>query len=329
MEQRKIKWGIVGCGNIANKFCSDLSLMEKAEIRAVASRSNEKSQDFANKHNAKVAYGSYVELFADPEVDIVYIATPHNSHAELSIQAMENGKHVLCEKPLALNAKEAQNIFEVSKKSNCFFMEAMWTRFNPSFLEILKRIDNNELGEIKYINADFSFKTDKPLDGRVMNLNLGGGTILDIGIYPAFLAYMILGKPYKILATSILHAETACDIQTSMIFEYDGAQAILHSSFASKSELSAVISGTKAQIKIHDPWFAARDISFIENDIPTIIDNPLNGLGFTYEIEECHKCLANNQTESNLWSHENSLDLISLLDAARDKVGLVYPQDKS
>ncbi len=326
-RNNKIKWGIIGCGNIANKFCQDLALVENAEITAVASRNIEKSQDFAQKHKAKIAYGSYVELFTDPEIDIVYIATPHISHVELSIQALENGKHVLCEKPLAINAKDARQIFEVSKRTNCFFMEAMWTRFNPSFIEIKKRIDHNELGQIKYINADFSFKSDKPLDGRVMNLELGGGTILDIGIYPAFLAYMFLGKPNHILATSIFHPETQCDIQTSMIFEYESAQAILYSSFASKSELSARISGTLAQIHINDPWHAAKSFDLIKNDQNRIIENPVNGLGYSYEIEECHKCLIANQIESKLWSHQNSLDLITILDEVRKKVGLKYPQE--
>lgn len=324
---QKLKWGIIGCGNIANKFCNDLALIERAEICAVASRSIEKSELFAQTHNVKTAYGSYIDLFNDPEIDIVYIATPHSSHAELSIQAMQHGKHVLCEKPLAINAMEAIQIFTVSKQTQMFFMEAMWTRFNPSFLQTLKRIDNNELGEIKYINADFSFKTDKSLDSRVLNRSLGGGTILDIGIYPVFLTYMILGKPNHIKASAIFHPETGCDMQTSMIFEYDSALAMLYSSFASKSELSAHISGTEAQIKINDPWHCAQDISLIKNDEPTIINSPVKGLGFTYEIEECHQCLDAKQTESKLWSHENSLDLISLLDTVREKVGLVYPQD--
>lgn len=326
-SDQKINWGIIGCGNIANKFSNDLNLIENAEIWAVASRSFEKAREFGEKYQAKNAYGSYAELFSDPEIDIVYIATPHTSHAQLSIQAMENGKHVLCEKPLAINAEEANNILDVSKRTQRFFMEAMWTRFNPSFLEIIKLVESNELGQIKYINADFSFKSDKPLDGRVLKLKLGGGSILDIGIYPAFLAYMLLGKPRHIKASSIFHPETKCDIQTSMIFEYESAQAILYSSFASKSELSARISGTKSQIQINDPWHAAHSYTIIENDREQLIKNSINGLGYTYEIEECHKCLAAQQTESKLWSHQNSIDLISILDEVRKQVGLKYPME--
>ena len=326
-RNNKIKWGIIGCGNIANKFCQDLALIENAVIRGVASRNIEKSQNFAQKHNAEFAYGSYTELFQDVDIDIVYIATPHISHALLSMQAMKSGKHVLCEKPLSINAREAQSIFEVSKKTQKFFMEALWTRFNPNFRDIKNRIENKELGQIKYINADFSFKSDKPLDSRVMNLELGGGTILDIGIYPAFLSYVLLGKPNKILATSILHPKTKCDIQTSMIFEYDSAQAILYSGFASKSELSARISGDQGQIHIHDPWHAAQSFNIIKDDKIEKINTPTNGMGFTYEIEECHKCIVNNQIESELWSHQNSLELISILDEVRKQVGLKYPQE--
>jgi predicted dehydrogenase len=325
---KKIKWGIIGCGNIANKFANDLSLIDNVEIRAVASRSLEKAIEFGQKHHAKITYGSYDELFLDDDVDIVYIATPHNSHADLSIKAMELGKNVLCEKPLALNAKEASLIIAASKRTNRFFMEALWTRFNPTFIEIKNRIDQGELGEIKYINADFSFRSEKPLEGRVMNLDLGGGSILDIGIYPAFLAYTLLGTPKNILASSVFHSETKCDIQTSMIFEYESAQAILYCSFTSKSELTAKISGTDGQIQINDPWHAAQSYSILK-DGGIRIEKPIKGIGFTYEIEECHQCLLANKIESELWSHQNSLDLITILDIVREQVGLKYPQEKN
>jgi len=325
---KKIKWGIIGCGNIANKFANDLSLMDNAELKAVASRNLEKAMAFGQKYNAKIAYGSYNELFSDTDVDIVYIATPHISHAELSIKAMESGKNVLCEKPLALNAEETNSIIQTSKRTNRFFMEALWTRFNPAFIEIKNRIDQGELGEIKYINADFSFRSEKPLDGRVMNLDLGGGSILDIGIYPAFLAYTLLGTPKSILASSIFHPETKCDIQTSMIFKYESAQAILYCSFASKSELIAKISGTDGQIQINDPWHAAHSYSILKDD-DIRIEKPIKGIGFTYEIEECHQCLLENKIESDLWSHQNSLDLISILDIVRARVGLKYPQEEN
>lgn len=328
MDLNKIKWGIIGCGNIANKFCSDLAIIEDAVIMAVASRNLEKAKYFAHTHKAKTAYGSYDELFLDKDINIVYIATPHNSHAELSMEAMKNGKHVLCEKPLALNAREASDIMKTSKLTNRFFMEALWSRFNPSIVEIKKRIDSGEIGQIKYINAEFSFKSDKPLDSRVINLNLGGGAILDIGIYPAFLAYLILGVPKEILANSIFNKISKCDMQTSMIFNYDEAQAILFAGFNSIAVNTASISGTKGQIIIQESWHTPQGFTLLKNNEKNVFTIPTRGKGFSYEIIECHRCIRNDKIESALWSHDNSMDLISILDEIRDKVGLVYPQEK-
>ena len=326
-QLKKIKWGIIGCGNIANKFASDLALIEDAELFAVASRSEKRAREFQLKHHANKSYSNYEELLADEDIDIVYIATPHISHAKWSIKAMEQGKHVLCEKPVALNKKETSDILETSKRTNRFFMEALWTRFNPSFVAIKKLIDEGVIGNVKYINADFSFKADKPLDGRVLNLELGGGAILDIGIYPAFLTYSLLGIPDEILAKSIFHKVTKCDMQTSMIFHYPNAQAVLYSSFASKSAMTAKISGTEGQIHIPNPWHVPQGFTLIKNDHEKYFDLPTTGIGFSHEILECHQCIRDNSIESAIWSHQNSMDLISILDDVRKQVGLKYPQE--
>ena len=324
----KIKWGIIGCGRIAHKFASDLALIEEAALTAVASRSYAKADEYAQKHKAKKAYGSYDELFLDPDVDIVYIATPHHLHAELSIKAMENNKHVLCEKPLSINHIEAISIIETSRRTKRFFMEALWTRFNPSFVEVKKRIDDGELGEIKYINADFAFRSEFSTGDRTLDINLGGGALLDIGIYPAFLAYIMLGVPKEIMAKSIYHKTAESDIQTSMIFHYAEAQAILYSSFESQSDMVARISGTKGQIYLNDRWHHANGYTLIKNERAQKFDLPVTGNGYTYEIIECHNCLRANKIESKDWSHQNSLDLISILDDVRKQVGLKYPQEK-
>ena len=323
----KIKWGIIGCGRIAHKFASDLALIEDATLTAVASRSYEKADEFAQKHKAKKAYGSYDELFLDPDVDIVYIATPHHLHAELSIKAMENDKHVLCEKPLSINKKEADSIIETSRRTKRFFMEALWTRFNPSFVAAKKLIDEGEIGEIKYINADFAFRSEFSTEDRTLNINLGGGAILDIGIYPVFLCYSLLGVPKEILAKSIFHKTASSDIQTSMIFHYAEAQAVLYSSFESQSDMIARISGTEGQIYLNDRWHHANGYTLIKNGTEQKIDLPVLGLGYSHEIKECHQCLRENKLESSKWSHQNSLDLISILDDVRIQVGLKYPQE--
>jgi len=325
---KKIKWGIIGCGKIAHKFANDLALVDNTELTAVASRSLKKASEFSQKYNALKAYGSYDELFSDTDVDIVYIATPHTLHAELSIKAMENNKHVLCEKPLSLNKKDATAIINTSRRTQKFFMEALWTRFNPSFVAVKKRINNGEIGVIKYINADFSFKSEFPPEDRTLDINLGGGSILDIGIYPAFLSYMLLGIPNEILAKAIFHDITRCDIQTAMIFHYREAQAILYSSFISRSDMIAMISGTEGQIYLHDSWHSAQGYTLVKNGYEQVFELPTVGFGYTYEIDECHNCIRSNKIESSLWSHQNSLDLIAILDTVREEVGLKYPQEE-
>lgn len=324
---KKVKWGIIGCGSIAHKFASDLALIEDAELTAVASRALDKAKAFAQTHQSTKAYGSYDELFLDSDIDIVYIATPHNSHAALSIKAMDSGLHVLCEKPLAINKNEVTKMIETSRRTKKFFMEALWTRFNPNIVAIKKHIDNGEIGQVKYINADFTFKLDKPLDSRTLNLELGGGTILDIGIYPAFLSYILLGMPKEILAKSNFHKVTKCDIQTSMIFHYEEAQAIIYSGFISESDKIARISGTDGQIYIHDTWHVAQGYTLVKNGQKEIFNLPTIGIGFSHEIIECHSCIRENNIESRHWSHQNSLELISILDDVRKQVGLKYPQD--
>lgn len=327
MFVKKIKWGILGLGNIANQFARDLMLVNDAELYAVASRNSEKAKEFATIYNAPKAYGDYDALINDENVDIIYIATPHNTHASLTIKSLNSKKHVLCEKPVAINHFEAIQMVSASKNNNCFFMEAFWTRFNPSFREALLKINEGELGEIRYINADFSFLINNP-SGRMTDMSLGGGSLLDMGVYPLFLTYAILGKPEKILASSLFF-ETGADQQTAVILQYKNAQAILQSNFMSHSNMSPTISGTQGRIILHPMWHEAQGYSLIKNGHKTDYHLPTKGKGFTYEIEECHKCINNNQIESHIWSHQNSLDLIKIVDQIRFQSGLTYCVDKN
>ncbi len=324
--EQKIRWGIIGLGNIANQFVKDLLLIEGAELAAVASRILEKSQEFAKKYDCPKAYSSYDAIINDPEIDILYIATPHSSHATLTIQALQSNKHVLCEKPIALNYADALQMINASKANNKFFMEAFWTRFNPSFREAFSRIKKGEIGEVKYINADFAFYADnlEGIGNRKTAMNLGGGALLDIGVYPLFLSYLVFGIPTEILAKSNFH-QTGADLQTSMILQYENAQAILHSSFVSTSNIKATINGTKGRINLNTLWHEAQSYTLNVDNQEEEILLPTKGKGFTYEIEECHQCLRENRIESHLWSHQNSLDLIKIVDEVRNQIGLEYP----
>lgn len=323
---KKIKWGIIGLGEIAHKFASDLLLTKNSALESVASRSLEKAEDFSKKYNSTTFYGSYEELFQNKLVDIVYVATPHNSHEHFTVLALEHGKGVLCEKPFAINKKQVFNMIQTSKKNNAFLMEAMWTRFLPSIQKIKSSIDAGEIGEIKYINADFAFKANPSIQ-RIYDKELGGGSLLDIGIYPVFLVCLLLGIPTSMSASALFY-ETGADSQLSMLFNYKNAQAVLFSSFNSNSKRVAKISGTLGEIIIDAPWNEAGSFSIQKNrEKEVFISLPATGKGYTHQIIECNNCLQQNRIESDIWSHKNSLDLISILDSVREKIKLSYRAD--
>ena len=323
---KKLNWGIIGLGKIAHAFVKDLQLVEACSLVAVASRSQNKATEFAQQYQATKAYSSYTELFQDPEVDIVYIATPHNLHASLAIEAMNAGKHVLCEKPLAVNRVQVSNMIEAATQNQVFLMEAFWSRFNPSIREIIQRIDKGELGKIKQVSANFSFHLDAPIESRAYNMDLAGGALLDVGVYPIFLAYVTLGMPSEMYAISNFH-ETGADLQTTAILKYDQAVAHVMGGFETHSDMRAEICGTKASVFIEPRWHETRAYSLLNNETKKTehFPHPFQGKGFIFEIEECLKCIHAGKLASDLWSWQNSLDLIQICDDIRKQIGLRYP----
>jgi len=321
----KIRWGIIAPGKIARKFADDLIELSDCQITAVASRSIERAKEFSEIYQIPHVFKSYDDLFASDVVDVVYIASPHSFHKNLAIAAMKSGKHVLCEKPLGVNSAEVKAMIETARAEKVFLMEALWSRFNPTIQKIKALVDEHAIGALKYINADFAFYAlDRPKESRLFNLELAGGSLLDIGIYPVFLAYLLLGKPDEISAKSHFN-ETGTEIQTSIIFNYKDAQAMLYSSLAHDSRMSAEIAGTKGSITIN-PRFHETDGYTLKTGIKTSdIKAPKIGKGYTHEIIEVNNCLRENKLESSFWSHQNSIDLIGLLDAIREKSGISFP----
>lgn len=325
MNVKTIKWGIIGLGKIADKFTHDLSLVDGAEIYAVASRNIEKASVFAAKHKAGIAYGSYAALLEDVNVDVVYIATPHSFHHELALAAMKRSKHVLCEKPLGVNSSQVAELVACAKNNQVFLMEALWSRFNPSIRKIKSLIKDGVIGEVKSIQADFAFYAlDRDKTDRTLNPELAGGSLLDVGIYPVFLSYLILGKPELICATSNF-TSYGTEIQTSILFQYSDAQAVLYSSMANKTRMMAEISGTKGNLYLLPRWHEASGYVLEKDGERTTVELPLKGNGMVYEIEEVQQCIQSQALQSKLWSHSNSLDLIALLDSIRFKAGIQFP----
>lgn len=322
---QKIKWGIIGLGSIAHHFVKDLLLAEDAELVAVASRNAEKALEFSKQYQSTYHFDSYQALFKCPEVQVIYIATPHSFHAEMAIEAMNHGKHVLCEKPLGVNRLEVEKMLKASQDNKVFLMEALWSRFNPSIQKVRELILEDVIGEIKYLHADFAFPAlHRDPSNRLLNPDLAGGSLLDIGIYPVFLSYLLLGKPEHIQASAKFF-ETGIEMQISMIFEYAGAQAMLYSGLNSKSKMEAEISGTKGSLFLDPKWHEAQGYSLELEGSTKHYELPTTGRGYYHEIQEVHNCLQKSQLESRLWSHQNSLDLISLLDKARELTGIVFP----
>ena len=324
--QQKIRWGIAGPGRIAGKFAADLALNPDAELVAVASSSLTRAREFATLHKVKKAFGSYEELFACEEVDVVYIANVHTQHAETSINAMKHGKHVLCEKPAGINTAEVEHMVSTSHKEGVFLMEALWSRFIPAIREIKRLTNEGAIGPLRYLHADFCFYgLDREVNGRLLNPELAGGSILDIGIYPVFLAYLTMGIPDTISASAKFF-HTGAEIQTSMIFDYPNAQAILHSSLANTSKMQARISGEKGEIYIDPRWHETEGFTLVGNGSEKRVVIPKTGKGYFHEIEEVHQCIRQGVVESALWSHQDSLQLIGILDRVREQAGVDFPR---
>ena len=322
---KKVRWGIVGLGRIARLFAEDLMLVEDAELVAVASNSDQRAKAFAAEFNVRNAYDNYESLFADDQVDVVYVSTLHHTHEPVSITAMNHGKHVLCEKPVAISATEAQRMIAASKKNNVFFMEAFWTRFNPSIQKIKELIDAGEIGPLRYINAEFTFyKLDDDPNARSLNVDLAGGSLLDMGVYPIFLSYLLLGTPDHVMAKSKFF-DTGAEIQTSMIFDYPRAQAVLYSGFANNTDMKAKICGETGELFVDPIWHETQGFTLVKDGKQKQYRLPTIGRGFAHEILETHHCITKGSIESKKWRHEDSLNLMQVVDSVRQSAEIKFP----
>jgi len=323
MNKRTIKWGIIGCGKIANKFATDLATIKDAALVAVASRSQENADDFAKKHNSKKAYNSYSALAKDAGVDAVYIATPHSFHKEHSILCLQNKKAVLCEKPFAMNLQDVTEMIAVAKENNTLLMEALWTYFLPHYNYVLEIINQEKFGKLLELKADFGFYTPYNTDSRVFKKEVGGGSLLDIGIYPIFAALSTLGKPKNIKAEATFF-ENGADSSCSMIFEYDTAKAHLKSTLLEETPTEAIFTFENATIKINTQFHEPSTVTILKDNKEETIDFGYETIGYNYETEHFNQLLKDNKKESNIMTFEFSKSLISILDEVREIIGLKY-----
>jgi predicted dehydrogenase len=330
MPDKIYNWGIIATGGIAHKFAQDLvAHVPNARVHAVASRTLAKAQDFAQQYGASHAYGSYQELLQAPNLDIVYVATPHSEHYPNTLMCLQAGIPVLCEKPFTVNSTQLQELVALARQRKVFLQEAIWTRFHPSVAQVQAWIASGAIGEVKHIAADFGYKAPTDPLGRCFNPALTGGSLLDIGIYPLFISKLLLGKPQQCKAIGVM-APTGVDMAVSMALSFaGGATASLSSTFACNTDTPCHIYGTEGSILMHGRFHHATSLTLHRYDSdPQTISVERLGHGYSYEAQDAQRCLAQGRTENNLLTLDFSLELLSLMDDIRQQIGLHYPEDQ-
>ncbi|MFG1920676.1 Gfo/Idh/MocA family protein [Cryptosporangium sp. NPDC048952] len=322
----KLRWGILGTGGIARTFTSDLLTLPDHEVVAVGSRAADTAEAFAAEHGISSAHASYQALADDPDVDVVYVATPHSGHAAAALTCIAAGRSVLVEKPFTLDAGQTTEVIAAARAAGVFCMEAMWTRFNPAIALLRELVDDGAIGEVVSVQADFGFAADYDPKGRLWAPELGGGALLDLGIYPVSLASMLLGEPSTVLATTG-QAATGVDANTGILLGYDsGAVAVLHCSLRGDTPTRAEITGTRGRIELHPLFFRANELTLYRRGAePRHETFDLPGNGYTFQAEEVARCVRAGRTESEYMPLDETLAIARTLDRARASVNSFQP----
>lgn len=322
----EFRWGIIGTGGIAKAFARDLSYFNSHIVQAVGSRSLEKASDFALEFPGCASYGSYQDLVADPMIDAVYVATPHPQHVANSILALNAGKPVLCEKPFAVNAVEAQAMVAAARENGVPLLEAMWTRFLPHIATVRELLNSGVIGQIVSVEADHGQYLINHENPRLTEPDLAGGALLDLGIYPVSFAHMVLGKPDRITATGVLTAK-GVDGQTSAILDYkNGAQAVVTTTLITGTPCRATIAGTLGRIEIDRTFYNPASMRVVMQDgTTTEYPNSYKGHGLREQAAELERMVRNAEIESPLLTHQMSIEVMQTIDEIRNQIGLRYP----
>jgi len=323
-----MRWGILAPGWISELFVDGVNAHTESSIVATGSRSLERATAFAEKYNGGTPYGSYEELVNDPNVDVVYVASPHSHHREHALLAINAGKHVLVEKAFAQNVAQAQEIVDAAKAKGVFCMEAMWTRHLPHVIEIHEAIARGDIGDVISVQADHGQFFPFNPEHRLYNAELAGGALLDLGVYPLAFAHDILGVPESVTAIGQM-TETNVDGQISMVLDYGGqTQATLHTTLWSKTPTTASICGTKGRIDVDPMFYTPTGFTLTLNDgTETRFDGSFPN-GYAYEAAEVARRITNGDTESPVMTLDMSMEIMRLMDEIRSQIGLVYPNEK-
>jgi predicted dehydrogenase len=315
----------MGPGGIARAFATDLQLLDGHSVAGVGSRTLSNAQEFVKTFGG-TAYGSYKELVADPAIDAIYVATPHPAHKENVITALNAGKPVLCEKPFAVNAQEAQEMVDAAGANNVALMEAMWSRFLPHYAQVREIIASGILGKILTVHADHGQRLADQNIPRLVEPSLAGGALLDLGIYPVSFSHMILGNPTKITASGVL-TDKGVDAQTSMIFDYaNGAQAVLNTTMIEQTPCRAVVAGVNGWLEIDRVFYnpTSMRVTLFDGTV-TQYPHTYTGHGLREQAEEFKQLVLSRKQESDLLNWKDTVDIMKTLDIVRSQIGLTYP----
>jgi predicted dehydrogenase len=325
MSDMTIKWGILGTGLIAQVFTEDLLRLPGHEVLAVGSRTPESARAFAGRHGIARAYGSYAELAADGEVDVVYIATPHNGHYPNAALCLEAGRAVLVEKPFTVTAAESRRLVALARERGLFAMEAMWTRFNPLIRKLGSLVAEGTIGEVTAVYADFAEQFPYDPAHRLWSTDTAGGALLDLGVYPVSFAWMLLGAPATVQATAA-PAPNGVDANTGILLGYSsGAVALLHCGLLAASPQTATVIGTKGRVEMASPFFRPPAMTLHRDGAdPETFTLEAAGHGYTYQAEEVARCLRAGELESPLMPLDESVAILGTLDtiATRLRTGV-------
>ena len=321
-----IRWGILSTGNIAVQFARGLAALPDAELVAVGSRSQESADRFGDQFQVAHRHASYEALANDPAVDAIYVATPHPMHAENTLLCLRAGKAVLCEKPFALNAAQAEQMINEARSRGLFLMDAMWTRFLPHMVRLRELVQQQAIGELRMLTADFGFRTEFDPKSRLFDPALGGGALLDVGVYPATFASMLFGTPRSVVSQAQLGA-TGVDEQSALVLGYEGGQlALLSCAVRTDTAQEAMLYGSSGWIKLHSPWWGPTSLTLKQaGQAEQTLTFAIVGNGYNYEAAEVAACIRAGRTESAIMPLDETLAVIHTLDTIRSQWGLHYP----
>ena len=324
----RFRWGILGTGAIATKFATGLRAVPDAQLSAVGSRSQATADAFADRFGAPRRHASYEALAGDADVDAIYVATPHSLHRENSMLCLRAGKAVLCEKPFTINAAQAQDVIDVAREQGCFLMEAMWTRFIPAMVRVRELLAGGAIGEVQLISADFGYRAPVNPEHRLFDPAMGGGALLDVGVYNLSLASMVFGPRAQVASWAHL-GQTGVDERAGMVLGYDeGQMAVLHTAVRTNTPQEALIMGTEGWIRLHSPWWCPDTFTIsAPGKEDEVIHLPFEGNGYGYEAAEVMNCVRAGGLESDMLPLDETLQVMHTMDQIRAQWGLKYPME--